>query len=233
MKKLAAVIAYNEEESIGAVIDELREKAPDFDIVVIDNASTDMTVEVCRSKGVRCISHAVNTGSSFGTVQTYLQYGAAKNYDVVCQLDADGQHDPSYLAALAAPVLSGQAGLVIGSRFIEKVGFQSSLLRRVCITLYSFLLTKLLDQKISDFTSGFKAYGKDLVQSLARNYRREFYDNAQILALVHAAKFRILEVPVQMRPRLHGTSEFSATRSVIFMLKASLSVFCYLIRRTC
>lgn len=227
---LVAVIAYNEASNLEAVIAELRAGC-DHDIVVIDNGSTDETAAVARQLGVPCVSHCVNTGSSMGTVKTYFQYAWHHGYDVLCQFDGDGQHEVEYLPTIVDPVLEGRADYVLGSRFIEQQGFQSSAVRRVGIRLFSSLASRILGQQITDVTSGFRAYGRSVIEQFGRLYKHELYDTTQLLVLAHFGGARVLEVPVEMRERASGVSEFSFVRAVWFPLLAILTVVGCLLQR--
>ena len=184
---LVAVIAYNEQESLPGVVEELRRDC-DYDIVVIDNASTDGTVAVCRSLGVDYVAHCTNTGGSMGTVKTYFQYAYQGGYDVLCQFDGDGQHVASFLPRIVDPVAEDRADYVIGSRFLDRQGFQSSAVRRIGIRTFSGLTSWLMGQHITDVTSGFRAYGRSVIELFARHYRHELYDTAQLMLLSHYAE---------------------------------------------
>ena len=226
MKSLAGVIAYNEEKSIARLIEELRRLAPRVDIVVIDNGSTDDTVAVAKSCGVPVVAHAVNTGSPYGTVMAYFLYADHGGYDAVCQVDGDGQHDPAHLEALLEQISAG-ADYVIGSRFIRREGYQSTPIRLVGIWYLSTILSLVIGQKITDPTSGFKAYSRRAIHYFARSYRKEIYDGIQMMLLTKFHGMKIVEVPVTMRGREHGTSEFNLYRSVVYPIKATLTMLSY------
>lgn len=227
---LIAVIAYNEERNLPAVLEELRAGCP-HDLVVIDNASTDDTAEVCRRFGVPCVSHCVNTGGSMGTVKTYFQYAHHHDYDVLCQFDGDGQHIAAHLPQIVDPVAKGEADYVIGSRFLDRKGFQSSAVRRIGIRTFSQLTSWLIGQSITDVTSGFRAYGRPVIELYARRYRHELYDTSQLLLLSHYAGARIKEVPVEMRARLEGESEYNWLRASIFPFISIFNIVGCMIQR--
>lgn len=231
MKVLVAIITYNEQNNISHVITDLRTNAPDYDFVVIDNGSSDNTVSICRSLGVPCIAHRVNTGSPYGTVMGYMLYAHDKQYDIVCQFDGDGQHMAVRLPDIIKPILDDSADYVIGSRFIEKTGYQSNMVRRIGIKYLSYLVSFSVTHGVFDVTSGFKAYNRSVIDYFARRYRKEIYDGIQMILLSNNQGFRVVEVPTEMRPRLRGESEFvSLYRSLTFPIKATLSVLAYLMR---
>lgn len=232
MRVLVAVITFNEESNLPRALADLAEHAPGYDTVVIDNASSDRTVEVARERGVSVVSHCVNTGGAHGTIKTYMQYAYHYGFDVVCQFDGDGQHLAAELPRIIEPIRRGEADVVIGSRFIEKRGFQSSMLRRAGIRLFSSLDSVLTGVRITDVTSGFRAFGRDVMRFYARSFRQEIVDNSQLLLLSHFAGARIVEVPVVMRERMHGTSEYQFWSSIQFVLAGLANVLgCSMQRR--
>jgi len=174
----------------------------------------------------------VNTGQSMGTVKTYFQYAWHHGYDVVCQFDGDGQHDATYLDAIIDPVLEDRADYVIGSRFIRHEGFQSSATRRLGINLFSLLASRIVGQEITDVTSGFRACGRRVIQFFGHEYKHELYDTSQLLLLAHYSGARAMEVPVTMRPRKDGASEYTLWRAVWFPLLAILNVVSTRLQRT-
>lgn len=229
MKILVAIIAFNEQENIGGVIDKLRDYCPKYDIVVIDNGSTDSTVDIVKLKGVLCIAHAVNSGSPYGTVSSYMMYAKHKNYDVVCQFDGDGQHIASELDKLIEPIMNHNVDYVIGSRFKSKIaGYQSTWLRRLGIAYLSKLVSVISNCEITDITSGFKAYNRAAIDLFSIKHRKEIYDGIQMILFSSKSGLSIVEVPVKMKAREYGVSEFSSMyRSIAFMIKGTLSILAY------
>jgi glycosyltransferase involved in cell wall biosynthesis len=200
--------------------------------VVIDNGSSDSTEEICRSMGVECISHCVNTGGSMGTVMTYFINAFRKGYDVVCQFDGDGQHVAAELPKIIRPIQNGSADYVIGSRFLEGEGFQSTSLRKTGIRLFSSIMTRIMRKRITDVTSGFRAYNRKVMALFAKKIRMELHDVNQLLLLCHFNDMRVAEVPVVMRERMKGTSEFNIVNSILFPIKGVVNILgCYLQRR--
>ncbi len=229
IKILIAVIAYNEEKNIRRTLSELMKHNFGFDVVVIDNGSYDRTKQICEDMGIHIISHCVNTGSSFGTVMTYFLYAYQNNYDILCQFDGDGQHIASELPKIIEPLQKKDADLIVGSRFINKEGFQSSFFRRIGIKLFSYLGSKMIGQKVTDVTSGFRAYNRMLIEFFAKHYKHEIYDTNQLLLLSSFSGARIKEVPVEMKEREHGISEYNFFNSLVFPLKGLVNIIgCYL-----
>ncbi len=213
---LVAIIAYNEEESIRSTIQDLIDCDLGYDLVLVDNGSMDDTVAIAREMGIPCVSHFINSGGSSGTLMTYFNYAYRYGYDILCQFDGDGQHIASELPKIVEPIINGEADYVIGSRFLTKEGFQSYAFRRMGIRLFSIIDSLILRQKVTDITSGARAYNKNVIEFFARKYHHEVYDTNQLLLISHYSGARIKEVPVLMRERLHGTSEFNFFTSLAF-----------------
>ena len=137
-KLLIIIPAYNEAENIERVVDDLIQNSPQYDYLIITDGSRDATREICRRKGYRFVDLPINVGLTDG-VQTGMMYAYRHGYDYALQFDGDGQHDPEYIRRVAEPIEKGEADIVIGSRFIDKEGFQSTGIRRVGIKFLSRL----------------------------------------------------------------------------------------------
>lgn len=235
MRALISIIAYNEEKNIVRVIEELRAFQASyvgpvqFDIILIDNASTDQTSEKALSLGIPTIRHPINNGGSMGTVLTYFRYGNYQNYDILLQFDGDGQHIATELPKLIEPLITGEANYCIGSRYLKKEGYQSTSLRRLGIGVFNTAIKLVCGQTITDSTSGFRAYDKKIIRFFAVNFPHELSDPIQMVVLSSFLKAKIVEVPVVMRHRLAGISEFTMIHSLRFVLKGLTTVLgCYL-----
>lgn len=234
MKILIAVIAYNEEKNIRTTLRDLIDNnTSGYDIVVIDNGSYDNTVNIAREMGVKCVRHCVNSGGSNGTAVSYFLYAYQQGYDVLCQFDGDGQHIASELSKILKPVIAGEADCIVGSRFLDRVGFQSYFMRRLGIRLFSFFLSRMTGLDFTDMTSGFRCYGPKVIRFFGHQYQNAIYDNMnQFLLLTHYSGASIKEVPVVMKPREHGSSEFNWWNGLFFPIKGIVTLIaCYLQRK--
>ena len=222
MKVLIIIPAYNEQDSIRAVIEELKAAEPDYDYVVINDCSSDRTLEVIEQEGFNRLDLPDNLGVG-GGVQTGYLYALRYGYDIAVQMDGDGQHDPSYLKKIVDPVMSGEADVCIGSRFIDKAGFQTSFMRRFGIRVLSFIIRLCCSHRCSDATSGFRACNKAVFSHFAEHYAQDHPEPEAVVSAVLAG-FKVKEVPVVMRERTAGVSSISPAKSVYFMLKVSLAI---------
>ncbi|WP_123039451.1 glycosyltransferase family 2 protein [Cohnella candidum] len=229
MKKLIIIPAFNEAANIGKLLKELRTKMKDFDVVVINDGSMDETSAVCRKERTKVLDLPCNLGIG-GAVQTGYQHGVSMGYDVIIQMDGDGQHDPEYLKALVAPVLTGEADIVIGSRFMEKQGYQSSFWRRGGIRFYTVLIRMLTGISVSDPTSGFRAVSREVAAYFAVSYPTDYPEPESIVSL-NRLQYRIKEVPVRMRDRSGGKSSIRGVKTVYYMVKVTLAILIDLLKR--
>lgn len=222
MRVLVIIPAYNEEEAIGGVIAELKATCPDYDYVVINDCSIDGTMRVLAENGFNHINLPVNLGIG-GGVQTGYMYAVQRGYDVAVQMDGDGQHDPGYLKSVVAPVAAGECDMCIGSRFVEKRGFQTSFMRRVGIRFLSFLIRISCGVRVRDTTSGFRATSLQMSDFFSRHYAQD-YPEPEAIVTALTAGYTVHEVPVQMRERQGGTSSINTLKSVYYMIKVSIAI---------
>lgn len=221
MKALVIIPAYNEGKNLARLLDRLREDCPEYDIVVVNDCSSDNTLKVCKEWEVNVIDLPVNLGIG-GAVQSGYRYAQYKDYDAAVQVDGDGQHDPGYIRMLFAELEKG-ANLSIGSRFIAGEGFQSSRIRRFGIRYFSSLIYLFTGQRIKDPTSGFRACDRKAISLFAVDYPRDYPEPESI---VNAAKhnLKVSEVPVIMNRREEGKSSITSTKSLYYMIKVSLAI---------
>ena len=225
MKTLVIIPCYNEQDSIVKVINNLKNNAPDVDYLIVNDCSTDNTEKILRENGFNYINNPINLGIGGGVQAGYL-YAKQYGYDIAVQMDGDGQHDPKYLTKVIAPVADGTFDMAIGSRFIEKEGFQTSFMRRFGINIISTFILLLTGKRIKDTTSGFRACNKALTAFYARHYAQDYPEPEAIVSAVLNG-YRVGEVPVIMQERMGGVSSINLLRSVYYMIKVPLALLVY------
>ena len=230
-KSVAIVPAFNEAKAIAATIAEIRRWAPDFDLLVVDDGSSDATAECARAAGATVIRLPFNLGIG-GAMQSGYVFALEQGYEVAVQVDADGQHDPRHIYELLAQLRADpRLNMVTGSRFLERDGdgYRSSAARRVGIRLFARVVSLITGQRVTDPTSGFRMTDRRGIELFARDYPQD-YPEIEAILLLHAHRLRSLEIPVTMRPRLAGQSSISSSQSVYYMVKVLLAVFVGLFR---
>jgi glycosyltransferase involved in cell wall biosynthesis len=227
---IAVVPARDEADAIGPVVAGVLALDGRFDVVVVDDGSTDATAAVAAEHGAAVVRLPFNLGIG-GAVQTGFQYALAHGYTLAVRLDGDGQHDPAELPQLLEPVERGEADIVTGSRFAgENDGYRPPLARRAGIVWFARLVSLLTRQRVTDTTSGFQALNRKGIALFAGDYPSDYPEvEATLLVLKH--RLRLAEVPVRMRERTHGTSSITFLRSVYYMLKVTLALFVAMFRR--
>ncbi len=221
-KPLIIIPAFNEEKSIKRVVNNIIENYPQYDYVVVSDGSKDSTAKICRDNQYTYLELPINLGIG-GAVQAGYKYALRNEYEIAIQIDGDGQHDVSQIAKVIAPLQRGDADIAIGSRFVEKEGFQSSSMRRFGIKFLSTLIYLCTGRKILDVTSGYRAVNRKFIQIYAENYPSDYPEPEAIVAAV-MHRGRIQEVPVIMKERSSGISSIHAWKSVYYMVKVTLAI---------
>ena len=222
MRVLIIIPAYNEECNIRTVIQDLRSHCGEHDILVVNDCSTDNTSGILSEIKVAHLNLTVNLGIG-GAVQTGYLYAKKNQYDIAVQFDGDGQHKAEYIHSLIEPLENDKADIVIGSRFIEKKGFQSSIVRRTGINYLSSVIKCLSGVEVKDVTSGMRAVNRKMIEFYAGDYAQDFPEPEAILSAgLHNA--RIVEIPVEMKERTSGKSSINTLMSVYYMIKVSLAL---------
>lgn len=231
MRTLIIVPAYNEEENIVESIKSLNIENPEWDIVVINDGSTDKTAEAAAStSNAFVVNLPCNLGIG-GAVQTGFLFASYFDYDAAVQFDGDGQHIASEIPKLLALLEGNECDVVVGSRFAEKHdGWKSSFSRRIGIKIFEWLNSILIMQRITDNTSGFRAYNKQAIEFLSRIYPMD-YPEPEAIILLGKNGFRIKEIPVVMKKRELGRSSISGLKSAYYMVKVILAIIITSIRK--
>jgi glycosyltransferase involved in cell wall biosynthesis len=227
---LAVIPAYNEAATVGSVIDSVREDAPWFDVLVIDDGSTDDTREVAEARGAMVLRHPFNLGIG-GAVQSGFVFAQERGYDYMVQVDGDGQHCSDEIVKLTAAMRADPTlDMVCGSRFLTKEhGYPAPLSRRTGIHIFAFLLSHIVGQRVSDPTSGFRLYNDKGIALFARDYPHD-YPEVEAVLMVHHHRLRMAEVPVRILKRGGGVSSIRSGKSVYYMIKVLLAIFIGLAR---
>lgn len=228
---LAVVPAYNERESVGKVVRSLHAQAPLFDVIVIDDGSTDDTAARAAAAGAEVVTLPFNLGIG-GAVQTGFQYALENGYEYMAQVDGDGQHEPAELSKLLERVGSDPSlDVVCGSRFVHSESeYLAPISRRTGIHVFAFALSKILGQRVTDPTSGFRLYNRRAIRQFARDYPQD-YPEVEAVLMMHAHRLRMAEVPVKMHQRGGGQSSITTGRSLYYMIKVSLALLVGLLRK--
>jgi len=226
---IAVIPAYNESETLRGVIQSIRAEAPAFDIVVVDDGSTDRSAQIALRAGVGVLRHPFNLGIG-GAVQSGFQYAQEHGYDYMVQIDGDGQHRADQLGVLIAAMADDPAvDMVCGSRFLTDSGYPAPISRRTGIHLFAQLLSRIVGQRVTDPTSGFRLYNRRAINLFARDYPHD-YPEVEAVLMVHWHRLRMREVPVQMLQRGGGVSSIRSGKSAYYMIKVLLAIFVGLAR---
>jgi glycosyltransferase involved in cell wall biosynthesis len=225
MKTLIIIPAYNEEENIEKVVADIKAKCPECDYLIVNDCSADTTGDICDKNGFNHIDLRCNLGIGGGVQSGYI-YALRNGYDCAVQIDGDGQHDPAFIPEIIKPIYEGSADVVIGSRFIEFEGFQSSGMRRFGIGFLSLLIRIVCGARVKDVTSGYRAVNRRFIEIFSKDYADDYPEpEAIVAAKLYGGK--ILEKPVVMRERAGGVSSISPFKSVYYMIKVSLAILLY------
>lgn len=229
---LAVVPALDEEATIGTVIAEIRRADPGIAIVVVDDGSTDRTAEIARFAGATVLELPFNLGIG-GAVQTGFRYALQEGFDIAVQIDADGQHVPWELERLLPPLLEERADVVIGSRFVDRdTEVHESRPRRLAMHVFGVVVSAAIGQRVRDTSSSFRALNRRALAFCAAEYPHGFLETIEVTALLAHRGFRLVEVPVEMRPRKAGRSSLGVLPSLAYAAKVLLAVLVSRFRRT-
>ncbi len=228
-KVIVIIPAYNEEESLARVVSGVLAAVPAADVVVINDGSHDRTPLVAERAGATVISLPYNLGIG-AAMQTGFMLAQAGDYHAAVQVDGDGQHDPGEIVVLLDRLLSGEADVVVGSRFVENRGYVTPWLRMLGIRILARYVSMLAGQSFSDTTSGFRASNRLAMESCAQNYPEDYPEPESLLAF-RKMGLRVTEVAVSMNQRFGGKSSITPFWSAYYMIKVMLAVTILLLRR--
>ncbi|HET7053174.1 MAG TPA: glycosyltransferase family 2 protein [Solirubrobacterales bacterium] len=232
MRTLVFIPAWNEADSVAAVIAGVREHLPEADLLVVDDGSTDATAASAAAAGATVASLPFNQGLG-AALQTGYLYALREGYDFCAHLDADGQHPPAEVARLLEEVRADRADLVIGSRFHADAAerseadggtgedYRATISRRIGISVFRFFLTLATRQRFTDTTSGMRAANRRVMELFSESYSPDFAE-IESLQLAVRQGLRVEEVPVRMLERAGGSSFLTPLRSAFFIFKGMI-----------
>jgi glycosyltransferase involved in cell wall biosynthesis len=225
MKVLIIIPVYNEACTIREVLENLRRSCPGYDLLVVNDASTDQSGEIAGQAGMATVLHLPYNLGIGGCVQTGFRFAAANGYDIAVQFDGDGQHNPEDVSRLVDMISSGACDVAIGSRFHvkEAISFRSTTLRRIGIKIFQGISHFLILQRITDHTSGFRAFNRKAILLLAQSYPVD-YPEPEVIVLLARNRYRIRETFTQMYARQGGVSSIPLYKGPYYMTKVLLSM---------
>ena len=234
---IVLIPAYNEGKGISRVIEQIRKIIPGIDVLVIDDGSMDECRQRAMEAGAKVISHPFNLGYG-SALQTGYKYALKEGYEMIVQMDGDGQHDPSYIPDLLAAVQRGEADIAIGSRFLKNekresrgVSYRAPFTRRVGMKLFGSITSFLIRQQVTDSTSGYQAMDHRVLEWVSGDKFPVDYPDADVIIMLHRAGFRIKEVPVRMVESQGKKSMHSGWKPLYYVFKMFLSILVTLMRK--
>ncbi len=230
MKCLAIIPALNESASIENVIREIRLAQPGFDLVVVDDGSQDDTMSVVRANGARVLPLPFNLGIG-GAVQAGFMYAHENDFDIAVQIDGDGQHDPSEIGKILAPIMTNAADVVVGSRYLNDHTFTHAVHRRFLIRVFALLVTLATGKRFTDTSSSFRAYNRRAISICADDYPQGFLESVESLVSLSRYRLQIVEVPVTIRQRSTGSTSLSLGRTMAYSIKVTIAIAMGVMRR--
>jgi len=227
---LIIIPAYNEEKNIGNVLKEVTQLYPEFDVLVVDDGSSDNTGARVLLQRVKMITHPFNL--KYGSaLQTGFKYAVVHGYSFVVQFDADGQHDPQDIRTIIKVLEMGQADIVIGSRFLGKSSYRTGFLKKTAIVLFRMIIRAATGVRITDPSSGLQGLTRRAFSyyALTGHYPAD-YPDADVLIQMILNGFRVCEFPADIRARESGQSMHSGIKPVYYLIKMLVSIMVVLLR---
>ena len=220
---LILIPAFNEEKAVGGVVKEVQAAVPDTPILVVDDCSADGTRGQARRAGAQVLALPHHLGLG-GCVQAGYRLAYELGYDYVIRVDGDGQHDPRDIPVILKALEHGDYEMVIGSRFVDRNGEHTSLLRATAIVFFRAVLRPILGRPVRDPTSGFVGVNRTALELFSATFPLE-YPEIEALVVLQRKRFRFVEVPCRFRPRRTGRSTITAVKSIYYIIHVLLGVF--------
>ncbi len=230
MKKKCIIIpAFNEQDHIATVITGIKQYHA-ADIVVIDDGSKDHTAKNARTAGALVLRHPFNMGYGVA-LQTGYKFAVQHQYDVLLQMDGDGQHDPKNIPDFFSAMETDEWDVIIGSRFLGDRRYQAGVLKSIGIGLFRYVIRVISGKKITDPTSGYQCMNRKVFTTFTEDSFPCDYPDANIIIMLHRQGFRIKEIPVTMIPNPAGRSMHRGILTKIYyFFKIFLAIFMVLLR---
>jgi glycosyltransferase involved in cell wall biosynthesis len=228
MKCLVLIPAFNEGASVRKLVLRLKRALPGFDVLVIDDGSTDDTVRQVPL-GTAVVTLPFNLGIG-GAMQTGYRYAALHGYDIAVQVDGDGQHRPREVLRLVNELITTGSDLLVGSRFLEETRYKQSITRSVGAWFLRGVVRTLSGLPVTDVTSGFRAASRRVIRAFAHWYPED-YPEPEVILLLHRAGYKVAELPVQMRHRKAGRSSINLLEGFYYVAKVTICLVLDLIRQ--
>lgn len=226
---LVVLPALNEGPSVGNVVRDVKSQNPTYDVLVVDDGSTDDTAAQAASAGALVCSLPFNLGVG-GAMRTAYKFAVRRGYDVVVQVDADGQHDPTYIQKLIGGL--SDVDLIVGARFAGVGEYRAALSRRLAMRLLAGVLSRLAGRKLTDVTSGFRAAGPRCIELFALHYPAEYLgDTVESLVIALRTGCAVDQMPVEMRARSHGAPSQSSVKAALYLARAVVALGLALVRQ--
>ena len=230
LRTLILIPAHNEAENLPDLLDDLLGRHPAEDVLIIDDGSSDGSGLLARSRGCKVLRHHFNLGYGASLLSGY-HYALIHDYEVVVQMDADGQHPPMSLPKLLDPIYQGDADHVLGSRFLEGPAQGTTFMRRTASRMLTSLARLWTGRRFSDPTSGFQAMRREVVESLCNDGFPEDFPDLDVLMDLNRQGFRLLEVSTPMRDREHGESMHGGIHVLYYFYRLGMNIMLMPVRR--
>ncbi|MFA6250156.1 MAG: glycosyltransferase family 2 protein [Candidatus Shapirobacteria bacterium] len=232
-KVLISIPAFNEEDNIRLTIEKVKEvcKGKGYEIVVVNDGSKDRTAIRAAKSGATVISHPFNMGYGVA-IQTGYKYALENDFDLLVQIDADGQHDPKYILKMLNTLRQPGVDGVIGSRFKVETGYKAPIIRKIGMIFFNFLVNLITGKRFTDCTSGYQAYHKKILKFLTSDLFPCDYPDADLIIMLYFSGFNLVEIPMKMQENATGKSMHGSLRkNFYYVAKMCLSIFTIMLRR--
>lgn len=228
-KQVVIIPAFNEERKIAGVLRGVKQSVPWADIVVVNDGSRDQTARIAGEEGAMVISHPFNMGYGIA-LQTGYKFASRKDYKVILQIDADGQHDPDYLRVISKIIEDGEADVVLGSRFQNGGQYRAPFFRRIGMWIFNKIVLLISGQKITDSTSGYQGFNEKVLRFYTSDLYPWDYPDADVLLMLHYARFRLKEIAVKMYPSDGKSMHSGILKPMYYVFKMTLSILVTILR---